>query len=152
MTKINREKTKTSIFTQTEPKVPIFFVYCNDVIEVVDQYNNLNIIILFKNGKFSQAQEHLVKQANKAAHELRRAFRGEEINIIVLTQLNEKLVANTSVYGTEVWFHFNENIPVDSQSFSIFSIFDNCIFQKFPQEKVSANDSVNASSVYKAKS
>lgn len=133
--KINREKTKIVIFTHTEPKASIFFVCGDNIIETVDHYKYLGIIFQ-KNGKFTLAQEHLAKQANKAAHALRKAFRGQEMNVKIMLQLYDKLVAPISIYGAEIWFPSNVKIPDESQTSPLFDFFDSCLSQKFPHEKI----------------
>ena len=60
---INRDKTKVIIFTRTDPKQKLFFKCGDDILETTDSYKYLGIIF-HKSGSFTNAQDHLAKQAN----------------------------------------------------------------------------------------
>ena len=98
---INRDKTKVIICTRTVPKSKLFFKCGNGITETTDCYKYLDIIFN-KSGSFSNAQDHLAKQANKAVQALRRTFRNESIRVDAITQLFDNLVLPILTYGSEV--------------------------------------------------
>ena len=83
---INRGKTKVIIFTRTDPKLKLFFKCGDDIIETTDSYKYLGIIFR-KSGSFTNAQDHLAKQVNRAAQVLRRTYRNKNIRVDAITQL-----------------------------------------------------------------
>ena len=129
---INSEKTKVVVFSKTEPKIPIVFRCGQHIIETVEEYKYLGII-LNKTGRFTNAQEHLSKQANKALHTLHRTFRKTEVNPDIISNLYDVLILPISTYGAEVWLPFQIN---QKQEFDACRFFDDCLSQKFPHEKL----------------
>ena len=106
---INRDKTKVIIFTHTDPKLKLFFKCGDDKIETTDSYKYLGIIF-HKSESFTNAQDHLAKQANRAAQVLRRTCRNENIRVDAITQLLDSLVLPILTYGSEVWDPYTKQL------------------------------------------
>lgn len=129
---INREKSKVIVFSKTEPKIPLFFKCGDDVIETTDTYKYLGIMIN-KNGTFTNAQEHLSKQAQKATHALNRALIKENIDINIILRLYDSLISPIATYGSEIWLPFAINHKVNFQIFDLFNVF---LSNKLPHENL----------------
>ena len=128
---INTEKTKVVVFTRNDPKTPLIFSCGNNMIQTVEQQKYLGIVF-HKNGTFHTAQEHLVKQANKAWHSLKRAVRGKEVKVQTMTTLFDTLIKPIMTYGAEVWFPYSMNVDTGDRDLSVF--FDKVVSSSVPCE------------------
>ena len=61
-----------------------------------------------KSRSFTNAQDHLAKQANRAAQVLRRTYHNENVRVDAITQLLDSLVLPTLTYGSEVWYPYTK--------------------------------------------
>ena len=109
---INRDKAKVIIFSRTDPKLKLFSKFRDDIIETTDSYKYLGIIF-HKRGSFTNAQDHLTKQANRTAQVLRRTYRNENIRVDAITQQLDSLLLPILTYGSEVWYPYTEQLEGD---------------------------------------
>ena len=94
------------------PQTKLFFKCGDDIIETTDSYKYLGIMF-HKSRSFTNAQDHLAKQANRAAQVLRRTYRNENIRVDAITQLLDSLVLPILTYGSEVWYPYTEQLEGD---------------------------------------
>ena len=126
---INRDKTKVIIFTHTDPKFQLVYKCGNVLIETTDSYKHLGVIF-HKSGNFTSAQNHLAKQANKAAQVLGPTCRNESIRVDSITQLFDILMLPILTFGLEVWYPYPEQLTGDPTD----TLFKNRTGNKQPHE------------------
>lgn len=128
---VNKNKTKIIVFARAAPKVPTVFRYGNDLIETVDTYKYLGV--MFNNtGSFTSAQDHLGRQASKAAHTRKRSLYKQNLYTKTIMQLFDSLVVPVATYASEVWFPFT--LKANSIDSDLSHLFDYCMKGQMPHE------------------
>ena len=86
-------------------KIMIHFFYDNLEIEIVERYKYLGIIIYF-NGNFKHAAEHLYNQSLKALFSLHsKIFGFNNIDHRLKLKLFNMLIKPIRTYGSEIWIN-----------------------------------------------
>lgn len=102
---VNKSKTKIMIFSKHKPKVPVLFYFNDNLLETTNTYKYLGVVFNCE-GSFLSAQDHLHKQANKAAHEVRRTVFKQDIAPEITMKLYDSLVVPVATYASEVWLPY----------------------------------------------
>jgi predicted DNA-binding ArsR family transcriptional regulator len=137
--KVNLNKTKIMIFSKGHKSFKKFhFFYNNLEIEIVEKYKYLGIIIYF-NGNFKHAAEHLYNQSLKALFSLHsKIFGFNNIDHRLKLKLFDMFIRPICTYGSEIWI-------------SDFILKDSCI-DKLPFEKIHNKFCKNILGVHKKSS
>ena len=101
---VNTDKTKVVIFSRGKVRNLPVFTYDGKDIEVKDNYSYLGITFNY-NGKFKVAVDGLVEQANKAMFSLLCKGRKLNLQIHIMLDLFDSIVAPILLYGSEIWGH-----------------------------------------------
>ena len=100
---INCSKTKITIFSNRRANPTNFnFKYGNNIIEVVDWYKYLGVILNY-NGSFNLAIDNLRTQASRAMFSLISKSRRLRLPIDIQLDLFDKTVLPILLYGCEIW-------------------------------------------------
>lgn len=101
---VNLKKTKVIVFSKGKKDIKKFkFFYDNEEIEIVEEYKYLGIIVYF-NGNFKHAADHLYNQSMKALFTLYyKVFEFNNIDYNLKLKLFDTLIRPISTYGAEIW-------------------------------------------------
>ena len=99
---INCSKSKVVIFSKRKMKNPPVFTLSDEVIEIVDSYLYLGLIMNY-NGSFVKAKTKLINQARRALFAVYRRIKNQPIPVDLQLKLFESLVEPILLYGSEVW-------------------------------------------------
>lgn len=130
--KINKAKTKVIVFTNSLPKIPIYFNCGDHMIETVKTYKYLGVVFHQK-GKFQETQEYLAKQSTKAAYAIRKAVHGQSLKPDIIMRFFDSLITPILTYGAEIWFPFCFN---GQTAFHIDDLFKSCLSGTLPYENL----------------
>jgi hypothetical protein len=98
--KVNVEKTKVVIFSRR--KVDAQFRYMGQVLETVQQFKYLGVIIS-SNGKYTECKKHLYNQGLKAMYAIISKGRLLQLPVDVMLHLFESMIVPILLYSCEVW-------------------------------------------------
>ena len=107
--KVNTAKTNVVIFSKSRQSENIDFIYNNERLTVVDEFQYLGTIFSRK-GNFGRNKARLVQQARKAMFYVLRKARKLSLPIDILLQLFDVMVAPILLYGAEVWGYEKNDI------------------------------------------
>jgi hypothetical protein len=107
--KVNTAKTNVVIFSKSRQSENIDFIYNNERLTVVDEFQYLGTIFSRK-GNFGRSKARLVQQARKAMFYVLRKARKLSLPIDILLQLFDVMVAPILLYGAEVWGYEKNDI------------------------------------------
>ena len=106
---MNTAKTNVVIFSNSRQSENIDFIYSNERLTVVDEFQYLGTIFSRK-GNFGRNKARLVQQARKAMFYVLRKARKLSLPIDILLQLFDAMVALILLYGAEVWGYEKNDI------------------------------------------
>ena len=100
--KVNTSKTKVLIFSKGRQPNNINFIYEENEIEIVKEFNYLGLL-LTRSGSFNKAKKRLSEKATKAMYNVIKKGRQCNLSIECQLELFDKLVKPILLYGCEVW-------------------------------------------------
>ena len=107
--KANIDKTKIVIFRSGRTPQNLSFKYNGSEIEVVKNFNYLDIIFS-KTGNFNLAKKRLVDKAVVSMYAVLKLGREHNLSIKCLLSLFDKMVKPILLYGCEIWGFGNNDV------------------------------------------